>query len=113
MTPVRFPRDAKHGAPPEPDAADGGSDGNEGDRAALLEALLALSQSAILVMSPDRKPLYANARMCELSGYTLDELLALPTTAALTPPEDDARAVSSIRAAVESGRVGRVGAFVS
>lgn len=93
MTAIRASRDLSSAEP-------GAAVSDAADRAALLDAVLAASQNAIIVLTPERRPLYANARMCELSGYTMDELLALPSTAVLTPAEDDANALRALRVAV-------------
>jgi len=59
------------------------------------------ASTAILLVSNERKILWANRAAAELSGYSLDELYALPSTAALAPPErrpfadDNWEAVSS------------------
>jgi len=66
-------------------AGETASDGSTPRSAA--EIALDGASTAIILVSNARKILWANPAASELSGYTLDELYALPSTAALAPPE--------------------------
>jgi len=61
------------------------------------------ASTAIILVSNARKIVWANRAAAELSGYSLDELFALPSTAALAPSERRPIA-DSIWQAVSNGK---------
>ncbi|MDA0350758.1 MAG: winged helix-turn-helix domain-containing protein [Chloroflexi bacterium] len=53
----------------------------------VLELALMQASTAVLLVSAERRVVWANSAAAELTGYSIQELFALPSTAELTPPE--------------------------
>lgn len=58
------------------------------DAGELFHELLERNGSAMLGIGPGRRVYFTNRRMAELVGYTEEELLALKSTAVLSPPDE-------------------------
>jgi PAS domain S-box-containing protein len=85
------PADAVH---PTPDLAPRGFLSDE-RYAMLLQGLSDLGEGVIL--GEGSKIIYANQAFCELSGYSLDELLALPSASALAAPAHETASAERMR----------------
>src|SRR3954454_22515539 len=62
---------------------------------ALLEAQREVGEGLVIV--DGERPLYVNGAFCQIAGYSLDELLALPSLLEIVIPEERAQIVESIR----------------
>lgn len=56
---------------------------------ALFVGVMAASSSGFMIVTPERRIVYANIAMSQLTGYSVEELLALPDGGVLTPPGDE------------------------
>lgn len=54
----------------------------------LVDALLTAVHHAFFILGHGRRALCASTAFCELSGYTLEEFLALPSTGIINEPDD-------------------------
>ena len=69
----------------------------------LLTALSGSLQHAYLGVGNGRRPVFASEAFCSLPGYTLEELLALESTAVFTPPEDKVQSANALNGALSGG----------
>lgn len=70
----------------------------------LFRAVMDASYAGFLIVSPERRILYANRAMADLTGYAVDELIALPSTDVLTPEADRAPTAAALRRAFSEHR---------
>lgn len=73
------------------------------DPADLVAALTGSLQHAYLGVGNGRRPVFASEAFCRLTGYTMEELLALESTAVFTPPEDKVSSANAINGALSGG----------
>lgn len=66
----------------------------------LLTALSGSLQHAYLGVGNGRRPVFASEAFCRLTGYTMEELLALESTAAFTPPDDKVQSANALNGAL-------------
>lgn len=70
------------------------------DAGELFHELLERNGSAMLGIGPGRRAYFTNPRMAELVGYTEEELLALESTAVLSPPDERQQSAQLINEAL-------------
>jgi diguanylate cyclase (GGDEF)-like protein/PAS domain S-box-containing protein len=68
---------------------------------ALLEAQREVGEGLVII--DGERPLYVNGAFCQITGYSLDELLALPSLLEIVAPDERQRIVESIRAREAEG----------
>lgn len=69
----------------------------------LVAALTRSLQHAYLGVGNGRKPVFASEAFCRLTGYTIEELLALESTGVFTPPDDKVQSANAINGALSGG----------
>ncbi len=72
----------------------------------LFRAVMEASHSAFLIVNPERRILYANRALAELTGYSLHELVALPSSDVLTAPAERMQVERELQAAFGGACVG-------
>src|SRR5439155_21208580 len=69
---------------------------------ALLEAQREVGEGLVIV--DGERPLYVNGAFCQITGYSLDELLALPSVLEIVVPEEREHVAHSIRSRAAAGQ---------